>query len=119
MFSENPIPKEYATMAERSTESVQFPGVGAKDVMTEILREGAQRMLVQAIQEEVEEWVGQRVHLRDGQGRQQVVRNGYLPKRTLTTGVGPVEVEQPRVRDRRPPGEAFRRTCARRRVSRN
>jgi len=108
MFSENPIPKEYATMAESSTESVQFPGLGAKDVMTEILREGAQRMLAQAIQEEVEEWVGQRVHLRDGQGRQQVVRNGYLPKRTLTTGVGPVEVEQPRVRDRRPPEEAER-----------
>ena len=84
-------------MSESTTESVKFPGLEAKDVMTEILREGAQRMLAQAIREEVEEWIGQRAHLRDGQGRQQVVRNGYLPKRTLTTGVGPVEVHQRRV----------------------
>ena len=97
-------------MAESTTESVKFPGLEAKDVMTEILREGAQRMLAQAIQEEVEDWIGQRAQLRDGQGRQQVVRNGYLPKRTLTTGVGPVEVRQPRVRDRRPAGEAERFT---------
>jgi putative transposase len=110
LFSENPIPKEYATMAKSSTESVKFPGLEAKDVMTEILREGAQRMLAQAIQEEVEEWIGQRADLRDGQGRQQVVRNGYLPKRTLTTGVGPVEVHQPRVRDRRSAAEAERFT---------
>src|SRR5262249_8302286 len=34
--------------------------------------------------------------------RHQVVRNGYLPQRTLLTGVGPVEVKQPRVQDRRP-----------------
>jgi transposase-like protein len=107
---QNPIPKEYATMAESTTESVKFPELEAKDVMTEILREGAQRMLAQAIQEEVEEWIGQRAQLRDGQGRQQVVRNGYLPKRTLTTGVGPVEVRQPRVRDRRPAGEGERFT---------
>jgi putative transposase len=107
---QNPIPKEYATMAESTTESVKFPGLEARDVMTEILREGAQRMLAQAIQEEVEDWIGQRAHLRDGQGHQQVVRNGYLPKRTLSTGVGPVEVHQPRVRDRRPAGEAERFT---------
>jgi transposase-like protein len=110
LFSENPIPKEYATMAESTTESMNFPGLEAKDVMTEILREGAQRMLAEAIREEVEEWIGQRAHLRDGQGRQQVVRNGYLPKRTLTTGVGPVEVHQPRVRDRRRAEEAERFT---------
>jgi hypothetical protein len=34
-----------------------------------------------------------------------VVRNGHLPERTILTGVGPVEVEQSRVRDRRPAGE--------------
>ena len=35
-----------------------------------------------------------------------MVRNGHLPKRTITTGVGPIEVQQPRVLDRRPDGEA-------------
>jgi putative transposase len=103
---QNLIPKEYATMAESTTQSLAFPESTAKDVMTEILRKGAQQMLAQAIQEEVVEWIEQRADLHDAQGRQQVVRNGYLPKRRITTGVGLVEVEQPRVRDRRPVGEA-------------
>jgi transposase-like protein len=58
------------------------------------------------IQEEVEDWLAQRAHLRDEQGHRQVVRNGYLPKREILTGVGPLEVQQPRVRDRRPAEEA-------------
>jgi len=67
-------------------------------------------MLAQAIQEEAEEWISQRAEIRDERGRHQVVRNGYLPKRTITTGVGPVEVKQPRVRDHRLAGEAERFT---------
>src|SRR5262249_19878102 len=38
-------------------------------------------------------------------GHRQVVRNGRMPARTITTGVGPVDVQQPRVHDRRPAGE--------------
>jgi transposase-like protein len=74
--------------------------------MTEILRAGAQKMLADMIQQEVEDWLAQRAHLRDEQGRRQVVRNGSLPKREITTGVGPIEVQQPRVRDRRPADQA-------------
>jgi putative transposase len=74
--------------------------------MTEILRAGAQKMLADMIQQEVEDWLAQRAHLRDEQGRRQVVRNGCLPKREITTGVGPVEVQQPRVRDRRSADQA-------------
>jgi putative transposase len=103
---QNLIPKEYATMAESTTHSLAFPESSTKDVMTEILRQGAQRMLAQAIQEEVDEWIGQRAELRDVAGRHQMVRNGYLPGRTIATGIGPVEVRQPRVRDRRPAEEA-------------
>ena len=44
-------------------------------------------------------------HLVDEQGHRQVVRNGRLPKRSITTGVGQVEIEQPRVHDRRAPAE--------------
>jgi len=86
-------------MAESTTASLPFPGSSAKDVITEVLRKGAQQMLAQAIQEEVEEWIGARAELRDVEGRHQVVRNGYLPKRTITSGIGPTEVKQPRVRD--------------------
>jgi len=49
------IPKEYATMAESTTQSLAFPESSVKDVMTEMLRKGDQWMLTQAIQEEVDE----------------------------------------------------------------
>jgi transposase-like protein len=63
-------------------------------------------MLAQMIQQEVEDWLAERADVRDERGRRQVVRNGFLPKREITTGVGPVEVQQPRVRDRRPADQA-------------
>ena len=47
----------------------------------------------------------ERVNLTDERGRQRVVRNGHLPERTILTGIGPVAVRQPRVRDRRPEDE--------------
>ena len=93
-------------MRKSITERSIVPAPQSKDVLTEILREGAQKMLTQMILQEVEDWLAEREHLRDQEGRRQVVRNGFLPKRKITTGVGQVEVEQPRVRDRRPPDEA-------------
>ena len=48
------------------------------------------------------EWIeSHREHLENEQGHRQVIRNGHLPKRQIITGVGPLEVRQPRVRDRR------------------
>ncbi len=73
-----------------------------KDLLTEVLRKGARELLAQAIEQEVQEWLGERSELRDEHGRKQVVRNGHLPERTILTGIGPVAVRQPRVRDRRP-----------------
>ena len=58
-------------------------------------------MLAQAIEAEVAEWIDGHAHLTNENGHRQVVRNGHLPGRTITTGVGPVEVKQPRVLDRR------------------
>jgi transposase-like protein len=75
-------------------------------MLTEVLRAGAQKLLTQMILQEVEDWLAEHEHLRDEQGRRQVVRNGFLPQRKITTGVGPIEVRQPRVRDRRPACQA-------------
>jgi transposase-like protein len=75
--------------------------ISSRDVLTEILRNGAQQMLAQAIENEVAEYVKAHAHTRDGQGHRLVVRNGYLPARTIRTGVGPVEIQQPRVNDKR------------------
>lgn len=91
-------------MQEVTTTTFAFPST-SRDVLSEILREGAQQMLTTAIEAEVAEWIESHRHLLDSRGHRQVVRNGYLPRRTITTGIGPVEVRQPRIRDRRE-GEA-------------
>lgn len=88
-------------MQEVTTTSVELPSAEATDVLTEILREGAQTLLVQAVEAEVAAWIDRHAHLTDENGHRQVVRNGRLPKRKITTGVGQVEIEQPRVHDRR------------------
>ena len=77
----------------------------SRDVLTEILRDGAQRLLGNAIEAEVADWIGRHAGLTDARGRQQVVRNGHHPARTLITGVGAVTVTQPRVLDRRIVGQ--------------
>jgi hypothetical protein len=79
---------------------------GTRDVLTEVFRTGAQRLLAGAIEAEVAKCIDGDRDLRDEFGHRQVVRNGRLPKRIILTGLGPLEVEQPRVHDRRPRDEA-------------
>ena len=93
-------------MRESTIDRSVVPAPQSRDVMTEILRAGAQKLLAQMIQQEVDDWLADRANLEDEQGRHQVVRNGFLPKREIVTGVGAIEVQQPRVRDRRPPDQA-------------
>lgn len=92
-------------MQKDTTTTVGFPSETSQDVLTGILREGAQRLLSTAIEAEVADWIDRHSHLKDEAGHQQVVRHGHLPERTILTGVGKVPVRQPRVRDRRPEGE--------------
>jgi transposase-like protein len=87
-------------MQEVTGSTIRLPG--SCDSLQEILRRGAQTLLSQAIEAEVAEWIDQRQEVTNGQGRRQVVRNGYLPARKLVTGVGELTVQQPRVHDRRP-----------------
>ena len=91
-------------MNESTTPALELAGAKSEDVLTDILRDGAQRLLSQAVEAEVEAWIESHKHVRDEQGRRQVVRNGRLPKRGIITGVGPLEVTQPRVHDRRGAG---------------
>ena len=88
-------------MQKRTTESVVGPTDLANDVLTVILRDGAQKLLTKAIEAEVAGYVEAHAEQRDGNGHRQVVRNGYKPQRTLYTGIGPVTIRQPRVDDRR------------------
>src|SRR5262249_39007381 len=97
--------EEDPVMSESTTDIRIVPLPTGQDVLTEILREGARRMLAQAIEAEVATWIDAHAHLKDQSGRQQVVRNGHLPERTIQTGIGPVDVEHPRVRAPRPAGD--------------
>lgn len=78
------------------------------DPLTQLLREGAQRLIGQAVSAELELFLEYHGERRDGEGRRAVVRNGYLPAREVLTGIGPVTVEVPKVRDRSEAGACFR-----------
>src|SRR5580698_510246 len=70
------------------------------DPLTEVAREGARRMLAQALIAEADAFVGQWKDLKLPDGRDRVVRHGHGPQRAIQTGVGPVEVRRSKVRDR-------------------
>ena len=70
------------------------------DPITDILQIGARKLLAAALESEIERFLSNYRELRDDNGRQRVVRNGYLPEREILTGIGPVEVKVPRSRDR-------------------
>ncbi len=70
------------------------------DQLTEVLRNGARALLAQAVEAEVAGFLAKHDDLKTEDGRARVVRHGHLPEREVMTGIGPVPVEQPRVRDR-------------------
>jgi putative transposase len=77
------------------------------DALSELVRQGARQILAQAVEAELKEFLAQHQSLKDEQGQQAVVRNGYLPERTIVTGVGEVEIQVPKVRDRSGSGLKF------------
>ena len=68
------------------------------DPLTELLRDGAQRLIQQAVGAELEELLVEHAGRRTETGTAGIVRNGFLPERELQTGVGPVTVRIPKVR---------------------
>ena len=70
------------------------------DAVTELLKNGAQQLLEQAIEAEIQEFMQRFENRRLEDGRAAVVRNGYQPERDLQTGIGPVCVKVPKVRAR-------------------
>ena len=93
-------------MVQRTTEDIPFPAPtvcmhAAHDSLTPILREGAQKLLAQAIDAEVAEYIEAHAQQRDAAGHRLVVRNGHKDEREIQTGIGPIAVRQPRVNDQR------------------
>ena len=87
-------------MTEDTVVQLRQPGGLSEDPLTEVLRAGARRLLVQAVEMEVADFVEGHADLTDGLGRRRIVRHGHLPERTVQTGIGSVAVRCPRVRDR-------------------
>ena len=75
------------------------------DQLTEVLRNGARALLAQAVEAEVAGFLDKHADLKIEDGRARVVRHGHLPERAVMTGIGPVAVKQPRVRDRGAPAD--------------
>jgi len=92
---------------EKTTTIVPFRQIDSvDDPLTEIAREGARRMLAEAVRAEADAFVAQYSALVLPDGRQRIVRHGHGPMRTIQTGVGPVEVQRAKVRDRAEVAEA-------------
>ena len=90
-------------MREDRVVQLRHPGPFSEDPLTAVLHAGARQLLAQAAEMEVAAFIAAHSHLSDGAGRRRVVRHGHLPEREIQTGIGPVAVRCPRVRDR---GEA-------------
>lgn len=86
-------------MTETNVFQFAQPGTFA-DPLTEVLRNGARALLAQAVEAEVAGLLASHADKLTDDGRARLVRHGHLPAREIMTGIGPVAVRCPRVRDR-------------------
>lgn len=99
--------QEGYVMSQGKVVTFKKPGDLSPDPLTELLRTGAQQLIAQAVEAELHAFLRQFSAVTDEQGRQQVVRNGYLPERQVQTGIGLVSVRVPKIRDKRAQGVKF------------
>jgi len=95
-------------MSQDNVIELKNPEPFVDDPITEILRNGAKKLLAEALEVEIKGFLSQYADLKDDQGRMRVTRNGYLPEREIQTGIGPVPTKAPRIRDRQPENESGR-----------
>jgi len=89
-------------MTKDNVIELKKPGSFVDDPITDILRTGAKKLLAEALEAEIESFLSQYADFKDDQGCMRITRNGYLPERKIQTGIGPVTVQVPRVRDTSP-----------------
>ena len=92
--------KGYATMAKSTVLPFEQPSEFSPDPLTAVIQAGAKELLRTAVIAEVSDFIAEYAHLLDEEGRQRLVRHGFLPEREMMTGIGRVPVQVPRVRDR-------------------
>lgn len=94
-------------MSKSNLHALSQPEVASNDPLHELIRQGARDLIAQAVETELESLLKQYADVKTPDGRRAVVRNGHLPKRAVQTGVGDVEVQVPKVRDRSGSGIRF------------
>jgi len=94
-------------MDKFTTSCALEPEVTFRDALTELLRKGARTLIANALGVELSLLLEEHAEDRLPDGRLAVVRNGYLPERTIQTGIGDVEIKVPKVRDRSGRGVKF------------
>ena len=97
-------------MTKSTLRALSQPEEQVTDPLTELLRNGARELIAQAVEAELQVLLEQHAEHRLPDGRKAVVRNGYLPERTVQTGIGDVEIKVPKVRDRSGSGVRFNST---------
>ena len=102
-----PTKKGHATMKNHNVVEFKDRETPA-DALSEMLRTGAQHLIHQAVQAELEGLLLQHANQVTRDGKAAVVRNGYLPAREILTGIGPVTVRIPKVRTREGEPVTFR-----------
>jgi transposase-like protein len=94
-------------MSQSTLKVLSQPEIGEADPLHALLRAGARELIAKAVEAELASYLESVAGQRLEDGRQAVVRNGYLPERTVQTGIGEVEVRVPKVRDRSGGGARF------------
>lgn len=94
-------------MTDSTLRALSQPEPQVTDPLHELLRRGARDLIAKAVEAELATFLTQYADQRLDDGRQAVVRNGYLPERTVQTGIGDVSVQVPKVRDRSGGGARF------------
>jgi hypothetical protein len=89
-------------MSEDTIAKLPDPSGNSPDPLTDVIRSGARRLIEQAIEAELATLLAAFADHRPEDGRARLVRHGHLPEREILTGIGPVAVKVPRVRDRKP-----------------
>ena len=89
-------------MSETTISTLPDPSGFSPDPLTDLIREGARKLIEQAVEVELATFLAAFAKDRLDDGRARLVRHGHLPEREILTGIGPVTVKVPRVRDRKP-----------------
>ena len=87
-------------MDEGITSGLKIEETNSQDLLERLARNGARSALQAALEEEVDQFLQKFMHFRNDKGHRMAVRNGYMPERTILSGIGPLAIRQPRVDDR-------------------